>query len=202
MGALESLSLAMGTAWTSGINLYATIAVLGIAGRAGMIQLPPGLQVLTDPLVIGIACFMYVIEFVVDKVPYLNNAWDSFHTFIRPVGGVFLGYLAMSNLNPAIQYTAALLTGAVALNSHLTASTARVALNSSPGVVTNPVASVSKDVSVATVLYFTIKHPVIACMIVIAFIIFSIWFLRTMFRFLRKLFKREPVPDPSTVKTV
>ena len=90
MGVIESLSLAMGTAWTSGINLYATVAALGLAGRYELIHLPPGLEVLMNPLVIGFACFMYVIEFFADKVPYVDSGWDAVHTFIRIPGGALL----------------------------------------------------------------------------------------------------------------
>src|SRR5258706_16031245 len=95
MGALETLSLAMGAAWTSGINLYATVAALGIAGRAGMIQLPPGLEVLMDPLVIAVACVMYVVEFFADKVPYVDSGWDVLHTFIRVPAGAILAARAL-----------------------------------------------------------------------------------------------------------
>src|SRR5215468_5060441 len=90
MDTLQALSLAMGTAWTSGINLYATVAALGIAGRTEMIQLPPDLQVLTHPAVIAVACVMYLIEFFADKVPYVDNGWDVLPTFIRVPAGAIL----------------------------------------------------------------------------------------------------------------
>ena len=95
MGTIEALSLAMGTAWTSGINLYATVAALGIAGRTEMIQLPPELQVLTHPAVIIVACIMYVIEFFADKVPYVDSGWDVVHTFIRVPAGAILAAKAL-----------------------------------------------------------------------------------------------------------
>jgi len=88
MDTLQALSLAMGTAWTSGINLYATVAALGIAGQMDMIHLPPDLQVLTHPVVIAVACVMYLIEFFADKVPYVDNGWDVLHTFIRVPAGL------------------------------------------------------------------------------------------------------------------
>src|SRR4029450_6477281 len=90
MDTLQALSLAMGTAWTSGINLYGTVAALGIAGRTEMIQLPPDLQVLTQPGVTAVACVMYLIEFFADKVPYVDNGWDVLHTFIRVPAGAIL----------------------------------------------------------------------------------------------------------------
>jgi len=95
LGVLETLGLAMGTAWTAGINLYATVAVLGLAGRYEMIQLPPELQILMHPLVIGVACVMYLIEFFADKVPYIDNGWDVIHTFIRIPAGAILAARAV-----------------------------------------------------------------------------------------------------------
>ena len=90
MGTIEALSLAMGTAWTSGINLYATVAALGIANRMEMIHLPQNLEVLSHPGVIAIACVMYLIEFFADKVPYVDSGWDALHTFIRVPAGAIL----------------------------------------------------------------------------------------------------------------
>src|ERR1700745_2550305 len=101
MDTLQSLSLALGTAWASGINLYATVAALGIAGRIEMIQPPPELQVLTHPAVIAVACIMYVIEFFADKVPYVDSGWDVLHTFIRVPAGAILAARSLGPMNPA-----------------------------------------------------------------------------------------------------
>lgn len=103
MGTIEALSLAMGTAWTSGINLYATVAALGIARQMELIQLPQNLEVLAHPAVIAIACIMYVIEFFADKVPYLDSGWDAIHTFIRVPGGAILAARALGDMNPALE---------------------------------------------------------------------------------------------------
>src|SRR5215831_16589579 len=132
MGTLEMLSLAMGTAWTSGLNLYATIATLGLAGSAGMIQLPPDLQILTEPLVIGVACLMYFIEFFADKVPYVDNGWDVLHTFIRIPAGALLAARAVGNVNPALELAALLAGGTIAFAAHGTKSTLRLVINASP----------------------------------------------------------------------
>ena len=114
MDTLQALSLAMGTAWTSGINLYATVAALGIAGRTEMIQLPPDLQVLTHPAVIAVACVMYLIEFFADKVPYVDNGWDVLHTFIRVPAGAILAARALGDVNPALELAAVLAGGTIA----------------------------------------------------------------------------------------
>ena len=128
MGTLEALSLAMGTAWTSGINLYATVAALGIAGQMDMIHLPPELQVLTHPVVIAVACVMYVIEFFADKVPYVDSGWDVLHTFIRVPAGAMLAARALGDMNPALEIAAALAGGTIALAAHGTKAT-RLAIN-------------------------------------------------------------------------
>ena len=118
MGAIEALALAMGTAWTSGINLYATVAALGIANLAQMIQLPPDLQVLSHPAVIGIACTMYMIEFFADKVPYVDSGWDVLHTFIRVPAGAILAARTLGDMDPALELAALLAGGSIALTAH------------------------------------------------------------------------------------
>ena len=124
MGTIEALSLAMGTAWTSGINLYATVAALGIANRLEMIQLPQNLEVLSHPGVIVIACIMYFIEFFADKVPYLDTGWDALHTFIRVPAGAILAARSLGDLNPALELMALLAGGSIALIAHGTKATA------------------------------------------------------------------------------
>jgi hypothetical protein len=189
MEALSSLGVLLGSSWASGINLYLTVAGLGIAERFGWITLPGNMDVISHPLVIGIALLLFVIEFFADKIPYVDSAWDSVHTFIRPLGGVALGYMAMANTGPVAQTSVALLMGAVSMDSHLTKATTRVAINTSPEPITNSVASITEDVSVAGVLFLIIKYPIIAAILVILFIIFSVWFLGKMFRFLKKVFR-------------
>ena len=189
MEALNSLGVLLGGSWASGVNLYMTVAGLGIAHRMHWITLPGKLDSLSNLLVISIAAIMYLVEFVADKIPYVDSAWDTVHTFIRPLGGAALGYMAMANMGPAAQIPVALLTGTVAMDSHLTKATTRAAINTSPEPVTNSIASVTEDASVFGVMYLIIKHPVIATILVILFIIFSIWFLKKMFRFLVKVFK-------------
>ena len=189
MGQLGTLGVILGGSWASGINLYLTFAGLGIAGRLGWINLPGSLDIVTHSLVIFIAVILFLVEFFADKVPYVDSIWDSFHTVIRPVGGGVLAYLAMSNTDPAIQFSAALICGAISLDAHLTKATARVAINTSPEPITNSIASVTEDGLVIVALWLIAKHPVVAGILVVAFIVFSIWFLKTMFRFLKKVFR-------------
>ena len=189
MEVLTNLSTLLGTSWASGVNLYLTVAGLGIAQRMDLINLPGNLDSISGLPVIIVAILLYGVEFVADKIPFVDSAWDSVHTLIRPAGGATLAYLATAGAGPAVQLPVALLSGAVSMDSHLTKATSRAAINTSPEPVTNSVASVSEDAMVAGVLWLIVKHPIIAGILVIAFIVFSIWFLKVMFRFLKKVFR-------------
>jgi hypothetical protein len=189
MGTIEALSLAMGTAWTSGINLYATVAALGIAGRSEMIQLPPELQVLTHPAVIVIACIMYVIEFFADKVPYVDSGWDILHTFIRVPAGAILAARALGDMNPALEVAALLAGGTVALAAHGTKATLRLAINTSPEPFSNWAASVMEDVTVLGSIWMVFNHPILMLCVVVIFIALVVWLVPKLFRFAMRGFQ-------------
>jgi hypothetical protein len=189
MGTLEALSLAMGTAWTSGINLYATVAALGIAGRAEMIHLPPELQVLSHPAVIAIACVMYVIEFFADKVPYVDSGWDVLHTFIRVPAGAVLAAQSLGDLNPALEVAALLAGGTVALAAHGTKATARLAINASPEPFSNWFASVTEDLVVLGGLWMIFNHPILMLILVLVFLAMVIWLVPKLFRLAKRGFQ-------------
>ncbi len=197
MNTVNSLALVAGGSWASGVNLYLTTAGLGIAHRLEWITLPGDMQALAHPVVIGIAVLLYMVEFFADKVPYIDSAWDSVHTFIRPAGGMALGYMAMADVGPALQYPVALLTGAIALDSHLTKATSRALINTSPEPVTNTVASVTEDVGVMGALFLIIKHPLVITLLVVLFILVSIIFLTKMFELVKKILARKK-PEPKT----
>lgn len=189
MAVLESLSLAMGAAWTSGVNLYATIAALGIAGSAGMIQLPPDLQILTHPLVIGVACVMYAVEFFADKVPLVDSGWDVLHTFIRVPAGAILAARAMGDTSPALELAALLAGGTVALAAHGTKATVRLAINTSPEPFSNWVASVSEDVAVLGGLWLIFHNPILMLGFVVGFTALAVWLVPRLFRLARRGFQ-------------
>jgi hypothetical protein len=182
MGTLEALSLAMGTAWASGINLYATVAALGIAGRAEMIKLPPDLQVLMHPAVIAIACIMYVIEFFADKVPYVDSGWDVLHTFIRVPAGAILAARSLGDMNPALELVALLGGGAIALAAHGTKATTRLAINASPEPFSNWFASVTEDLAVLGGIWLIFNHPVLMLILVLSFLALVAWLAPKLFR--------------------
>jgi hypothetical protein len=182
MGTLEALSLAMGTAWASGINLYATVAALGIAGRAEMIKLPPDLQVLMHPAVIAVACIMYVIEFFADKVPYVDSGWDVLHTFIRVPAGAILAARSLGDMNPALELVALLGGGAIALAAHGTKATTRLAINASPEPFSNWFASVTEDLAVLGGIWLIFNHPVLMLILVLSFLALVAWLAPKLFR--------------------
>ena len=189
MGTLEALSLAMGTAWTSGINLYATVAALGIAGRAEMINLPPDLQVLMHPAVIAVACIMYVIEFFADKVPYVDSGWDVLHTFIRVPAGAILAARSLGDMNPALEMVALLGGGAIALAAHGTKATTRLAINASPEPFSNWFASVTEDLAVLGGIWMIFNHPVLMLILVLGFLALVAWLAPKLFRLAKRGFQ-------------
>jgi Domain of unknown function (DUF4126) len=188
MGTIEALSLAMGTAWTSGINLYATVAALGIASRAEMIQLPPDLQVLGHPAVIAIACLMYFIEFFADKVPYVDSGWDALHTFIRVPAGAILAARSLGDMNPALELAAILAGGSIALAAHGTKAATRLAINASPEPFSNWAASVTEDITVFGSIWLMFNHPVLMIILVLVFLALVIWLVPKIFRFVKRGF--------------
>jgi hypothetical protein len=189
MATLDTLSLALGTAWTSGINLYATVAALGLAGRLGMVQLPPNLQLLADPLVIAVACVMYVIEFFADKIPYVDSGWDVLHTFIRVPAGAILAARSIGEVNPALELAAILAGGMVALTAHGTKATVRLAINVSPEPVSNWVASISEDLAVFGGIWLVFNHPTLMLGFVIGFTALAAWLIPKLYRMARRGFQ-------------
>lgn len=190
MDPLQQLGMAMGTAWTSGINLYATVAALGIAQAAGLVDLPPGLEVLAHPAVITVASVMYFVEFFADKVPYVDSGWDALHTFIRVPAGALIAARAMGPTNPALEVVAALMGGSVALAAHGTKASMRLAINTSPEPFSNWAASVAEDVAAFVGVWAAFQHPYLMLALVLAFLALVIYLLPKILRGLRSLFQK------------
>jgi hypothetical protein len=184
----STLSLALGSAWTSGINLYATITVLGLVQKLGYAKLPGGLDVLDNWWVIGVAAFLYGIEFFADKVPYLDSVWDVIHTFIRVPAGLIVAYSATNQLDPSIYIPAALLGGTLALSSHGTKAALRGVANLSPEPVSNWVLSVIEDIIAFVGSLLAVFAPVAITIVLIIFVIFFVWFFPKVYRVIRKIF--------------
>ncbi len=188
MDIFNSVGLLLGGSWASGINLYMSMAGLGIASRMEWIKLPENLDILSNPIVIIVSLTLFGIEFIADKIPYVDSLWDSVHTFIRPLATSALGYTAMADSGMVVQLLIAFLTGTISLESHLTKATSRAIINASPEPITNSIASVTEDVTVAGTLYLIICHPAIATVLVIIAIIITFLFLKKMTKYLKKVF--------------
>lgn len=183
------LALTMGVAWASGINLYAAMAVLGISGATGSMDLPPDLMVLQNPMVIAAACIMYTAEFVADKMPGVDTAWDSVHTFIRIPAGAMMAAAAVGDPGPAIELSAYILGGGLAAATHATKAGSRVVINSSPEPFTNWAASITEDVAVIGGLWVAMHYPWLFLALMILFIGFMIWILPKIWRGIKKVFR-------------
>jgi hypothetical protein len=165
---LTALGRIIPFAFASGVNLYATVAVAGLCSRYGLVTLPDQFRALDNPLVIGAAITMFVVEFVADKVPWVDTAWDAVHTVIRPVGGALVAMSALGDASPTAQGLAALLGGSVAMTTHLTKAGTRAVVNASPEPFTNWTLSFAEDLFVVALTWFATQHPMIATGIAIA----------------------------------
>jgi hypothetical protein len=172
------------------VNLYATIATLGLLQRFGVIHLPEQLQVLAHPWVLGIAIALYVIEFLADKIPLVDTAWDAIHTVIRPPAAALLAYGAAGTAPPEWRWGAALLAGGVALTSHGTKASARAAANTSPEPFSNWALSFGEDVLAVWLTWLATVHPTATIVVVTLLIAFAAFVLFHLFRFLRRAVRR------------
>ena len=188
MDTVSIIALSMGAAWASGINLYATIFMLGYLGTTGNIDLPPDLMVVTDPLVMTSAGLMYCVEFFADKTPGVDTAWDSLHTFIRIPLGAVLAMGAVGDMTPAVELAAFIVGGSLAAATHATKTGSRIVINSSPEPVTNWTASIGEDLLVITGIWAALNHPVAFLIALVIFIALMIWLLPKIWRGIKHIF--------------
>ncbi len=196
-----TLALTMGLAWASGINLYATLFMLGYLANTGNLNLPPDLQMVANPMVMGAAGVMYCIEFFADKMPGVDTGWDTLHTFIRIPAGAMLAAGAVGDLNPAVELAAAILGGGLAAGTHATKAGTRVLINTSPEPFSNWLASVGEDIAVIGGVWASVNHPGLFLIALVLFVLLMIWLLpriwvgiKKVFRFIIKLFREEESP--------
>jgi uncharacterized membrane protein len=185
MEILATLGRTLGFSLAAGVNLYATVAVLGLAARYGWVQLPEQFQAFNNPWVIGVAAVLYVVEFVADKIPWVDSIWDSIHTVIRPIGGAVIAVAALGDTSPAVTGLIALLGGTVAAGSHITKAGTRVAINTSPEPFTNWIASLAEDAFVIGLSLLTLKFPLLALLVSAAIVVMIAWLARRLWRWLR-----------------
>ncbi|MBP6655953.1 MAG: DUF4126 domain-containing protein [Propionivibrio sp.] len=195
---VQSLSLAGGLAWASGIRLYAVLFSAGLLGNLGYLALPATLQPLENPWVIGIAGALFAVEFLADKIPIVDSIWDGIQTFIRIPAGAVLAALAMGEHPPELMLVAGLLGGSIAAGTHLAKAGGRALINTSPEPFSNVAASLGEEAMVAGGLYAAIYHPVVFLIILGGFVILLIWLLPKLIRGIRMLFGRLFRPSRST----
>ncbi len=200
---IQTIALSMGAAWASGINLYAAILTLGVLGATGNMTLPPGLEVLSDPMVIFAAGVMYFIEFFADKTPGVDTGWDTIHTFIRIPAGAVLAAGAIGDVSPALSIAVGLVGGGLAAGTHLTKAGSRVVINTSPEPFSNWFASVGEDVLVIGGLWTALHFPWLFVGALILFILLMIWLLPKIWRGVKgvlnavaRLFRKERMELP------
>lgn len=189
MGELDQLatviSLSMGVAWASGINLYAALLTLGVLATTGNIVLPEQLQIVANPLVMTAAGVMYVVEFFADKIPGVDTVWDALQSFVRIPGGAILAAAAIGDVTPAAQLSAAIIGGGLTTATHATKAGSRVMINTSPEPVSNWGASLGEDVVVVGGLWVALNHPYIFLGLLLLFIVLMAWLLPKLWRGVR-----------------
>ena len=199
MSPLETLGFALGTSFASGLNLYATVAAAGLFQRLGIVTLPEPLQVLANPVVLGIALTLFLVEFIADKIPYVDSAWDALHTFIRPPAAALLSYSAFAGEGVPEEWklSAALLAGGVALTSHGAKASTRAAANASPEPVSNWTLSLLEDGFAVFLAWMAAEHPLLTAAIVVVLVVLAVFLIWKLFGFLRQAIarlKRGPSP--------
>jgi hypothetical protein len=190
MEQLQALALAGGLAWASGIRLYAAVFIVGLLGRLGYVHLPEHLQLLEHNWVLGASGFMLLIEFLADKVPAFDLAWDAIHTFIRIPVGALLAWGAMGDSAPDVQMAAAILGGAIAGGTHLAKMGTRAAINTSPEPFSNWTMSFSEDGILVAGLWLVFRHPLVFLILLAAFFVLLIWLIPKLFRFVVGIWRR------------
>jgi hypothetical protein len=186
-----ALEYAIPLAFASGLNLYATVAVLGLSAHYGLVTLPQQFQAFDHPVVITVALAMFALEFVADKVPWFDSLWDLIHTLIRPVGGALVAAIAFGHSSPTAQALAALLGGSVAMTSHLAKAGTRAAANTTPEPFTNWFLSLGEDALAVGISYATIHHPVIALTIALVLLAAIVACASALIRAVRRRFARQ-----------
>jgi len=184
MDLLSSLGRMLGFSFAAGINLYATVAILGLATRFGWVDLPPQFRVFDNNWIIGGALALYAVEFIADKVPWVDSVWDAVHTVVRPLGGALIAVAAMGPMSREMQVVVAIAGGSLAAGTHLTKAGTRAVVNASPEPFSNWILSFSEDGFVLALGLLALKYPLAAAVVVIVAIglmlLFASWLVRKL----------------------
>jgi len=202
MDPISNFALASGLSWASGIRLYATVFIVGILGKYEWIALPESLDIITQPAIIGVAGFLTVIEFLADKVPYIDSAWDSIQTFIRIPAGALLAMGAINSSDPMIATLAALLGGSLTGMTHATKAGSRAIINTSPEPISNVAASVGEDGLWLTGGWLALAHPAVFIGVLAGLVLLMLWLLPKVWRGLKSVLShigKIQKPDTTSV---
>jgi hypothetical protein len=188
MDVLSSLGRTLGFSFAAGINLYATVAILGLASHYGWVDLPPQYKVFDNTWIIGAALVLYVVEFIADKIPWVDTAWDAVHTAIRPIGGALIAVGTLGEASPATKVMIGLLGAALASSTHLSKAGTRAVANASPEPFTNWILSVTEDLFVVGLGALALKYPAAAAVVVLVCVALIVSFAAWIARALRRRF--------------
>ena len=190
------LGRTMGFSFAAGINLYATVAILGLASRYGWVALPEQYRVFDNDWIIGAALVMYAVEFIADKIPWFDSVWDAVHTAIRPLGGALIAIGTLGDASPGVKTLVGLLGGTLAAGTHFTKAGTRVVANASPEPFSNWFLSVGEDVFVVGLGFLALKYPIAALAVVAVLLVViavsATWLVRAL---KRRFGRREAIPS-------
>lgn len=190
---LITLGRTLGFSFAAGVNLYATVAILGLSARYGWVDLPPQFQAFNNQFVIGAAIVLYFVEFFADKIPYFDTLWDILHTAIRPLGGALIAVTTLGDASPGVEGLVALLGGTVAAGSHLTKTSTRAVANASPEPASNWALSLGEDVFVVGLGYLALAHPIAALIVAGVLLTLIVIFAAVIVRTVKRWFSRRRI---------
>lgn len=186
----QTVAMIAGTSFAAGLNVYATLATLGLLSRAGVITLPPALHLLQSWWIIAAALALFALEFVADKIPAFDLIWNALHTFIRVPIAALLAYSATAQLPLGMQLASTALGGLIAFAAHGGKTALRAAVTPSPEPFSNVALSLSEDVGAVTLSWIAVQHPYIAASVVVVLLVMIVLLMRWVVRALRGLFRR------------
>ncbi|HET9233081.1 MAG TPA: DUF4126 domain-containing protein [Candidatus Eisenbacteria bacterium] len=190
---MAGLGRTLGFSFAAGINLYATVAILGLASRYGWVSLPEQYRVFDSDLIIGVAITLYVVEFFADKIPWVDSIWDAIHTAIRPIGGAVIAVQTLGDASPAMETLVGLMGGTLAASTHFTKAGTRAVANASPEPFTNWILSFAEDVFVVSLGFIALKYPLLATIIVLVALVLMVMFAGWIFRAVKRRWRRPAV---------
>ncbi len=196
MELLATFGRTMGFSFAAGINLYATVAILGLASRYQWVALPEQFRVFDNDLVIGAAIVLYIVEFVADKIPWVDSIWDAIHTVIRPLGGALIAVASVGEASPAVEGLVALIGGSLAATTHFSKAGTRAVVNTSPEPFSNWILSLGEDVFVVGLGILALKYPAAAALVVIACLVLIVVFAGWIIRAVRRRWASRAQPRP------